>query len=75
MEYSPLIRNEGFQKNHGGSNYQTGGFTIPWIKIDPRVNISWGFKITYDTTGLPRSVTLATLGWWELDAVSAKRNC
>jgi hypothetical protein len=46
-----LIRNGG-SKYHGGSIYHTGGgaqfsirgFNIPWMKIDPRVNLPWGSK-------------------------------
>jgi hypothetical protein len=45
-----LIRNGG-SKYYGGSIYHTGGvqfsirgFNIPWMKIDPGVNLPWGSK-------------------------------
>ena len=46
-----LIRNEEGAKYHGGSIYHTGGgqfsvrgVNIPWMKIDPGVNLPWGSK-------------------------------
>ena len=53
-----LIRNGG-SKYHGGSIYHTGRggqfsirrFNIPWMKIDPGVNLPWGSKY-YMTPGV-----------------------
>jgi hypothetical protein len=28
----------------GGAQFSIRGFNIPWMKIDPRVNLPWGSK-------------------------------
>ena len=39
-----LIKNGGFNLPYKGGQFSIRGFNIPWMKIDPGVNIPWVFK-------------------------------